>query len=527
MNRDSLNGYFDKATLSVGKKAEIKNALREKFPQYAENSTAGKSVSSVIPESENIKNKNTEGARAKPHRLRSGIAIAATAAVVLVAGGAYARNMDIEDTPTSPAANNGDTNQNEQIYTEQAKKLYDAAAMLLADLEVMGKKVESNSVDSFTLTEAQNIGIDSAADMSGDVLTKVNFAALLYKSWSESNGFQLTDIDFIITFIDDGYGYAQSVECTAIIADRENDIFYTYPSHFGEDRTLDDGEPIKEDFSDEEILYQTAVVTLIDLKEKGYSLQTDMVNRDTLMDSMTMDIDIDTKLALSSAKYAGGTDFAALLFRALNENTFGYGSLDLLNLDFEIRFSTNSDGIVQLVSYAQIKDGDTIKKYPDGDTEKGCEELLYNDAVQLMEDLRDSSGEPIYVRPGEAVWKAEKFFSQEGDTDYSAESLAVDSWITPDDFANVLMSWEFANNPEMADFYSHCNVDFYIGFTFDDTSGATHIGTDGGEKLFTVTDTQQDVEYVANPDIMPMVKIPDPVTDSDSVYSANDSAEIQ
>lgn len=153
MNRESLNGYFDKAVLSEDKKAEIKNALRQKFPQYAGTNTKTDRSDEIIKNKAPMKG----SAKVKSRRLTSGIAIAAAAAIMITAGGAYLYKAGQEDIPTAPSAQAVDID----YYDKKASELYTASQTVLAELTVQGFTVTSGTADTETYNEALSMNIDS------------------------------------------------------------------------------------------------------------------------------------------------------------------------------------------------------------------------------------------------------------------------------------------------------------------------------------------------------------------------------
>lgn len=153
MNRESLNSYFDKAALSEDKKAEIKNALRQKFPQYAGTKTQTDRSDEIIRNKAPIKG----SAKVKSRRLASGIAIAAAGAIMITAGGAYLYKAGQEDIPTAPSAQDIDID----YYDRKAQELYTASQTVLAELTVQGFTVTSGTADTGTYNEALSMNIDA------------------------------------------------------------------------------------------------------------------------------------------------------------------------------------------------------------------------------------------------------------------------------------------------------------------------------------------------------------------------------
>lgn len=153
MNRESLNSYFDKAALSEDKKAEIKNALRQKFPQYAGTKTQTDRSDEIIRNKAPMKG----SAKVKSRRLASGIAIAAAAAIMITAGGAYLYKAGQEDIPTAPSAQDIDID----YYDRKASELYTASQTVLSELTVQGFTVTSGTADTETYNEALSMNIDA------------------------------------------------------------------------------------------------------------------------------------------------------------------------------------------------------------------------------------------------------------------------------------------------------------------------------------------------------------------------------
>lgn len=153
MNKESLNGYFDKTALSEDKKTEIKNALRQKFPQYTEIKTQTDKSDEIIKNTEPLKS----SAKVKSRRLANGIAIAAAAAIMITAGGAYLYKAGQEDIPTAPTAQDVDID----YYDKKASELYAASQTTIVDLSLQGFIVTSGTADTETYSEALSMNIDS------------------------------------------------------------------------------------------------------------------------------------------------------------------------------------------------------------------------------------------------------------------------------------------------------------------------------------------------------------------------------
>lgn len=156
MNKENLNGYFDKATLSEEKKTEIKNALRQKFPQYAGVKTQTDGSDEIIKNKETL----SGSAKVKPRRFASGAAIAAAAAVMITAGGAYLYKTGQEDIPSPSATRDVDID-SVNYYNQQANELYTASSTTLAELETQGYTVTAGTADTGTYNEAAAMDIDA------------------------------------------------------------------------------------------------------------------------------------------------------------------------------------------------------------------------------------------------------------------------------------------------------------------------------------------------------------------------------
>lgn len=156
MNKENLNGYFDKATLSEEKKTEIKNALRQKFPQYAGVKTQTDGSDEIIKNEETL----SGSAKVKPRRFASGAAIAAAAAVMITAGGAYLYKTGQEDIPSPSATRDVDID-SVNYYNQQANELYTASSTTLAELETQGYTVTAGTADTETYNEAMDIDINA------------------------------------------------------------------------------------------------------------------------------------------------------------------------------------------------------------------------------------------------------------------------------------------------------------------------------------------------------------------------------
>lgn len=199
MNRESLNSYFDKAALSEDKKAEIKNALRQKFPQYAGTKTQTDRSDEIIRNKAPMKG----SAKVKSRRLASGIAIAAAAAIMITAGGAYLYKAGQEDIPTAPSAQDVDID----YYDRKAQELYTASQTVLAELTVQGFTVTSGTADTETYNEALSMDIDAEMyRLSRSIMNDyplVGFMLRLMKIIDENNyDIALEHLDFEIVIGD-------------------------------------------------------------------------------------------------------------------------------------------------------------------------------------------------------------------------------------------------------------------------------------------------------------------------------------
>ncbi len=199
MNKESLNGYFDKTVLSEDKKTEIKNALRQKFPQYTEVKTQTDKSDEIIKNTEPLKS----SAKVKSRRLASGIAIAAAAAIMITAGGAYIYKAGQEDIPTAPSAQDVDVD----YYDRQAKELYTASQTVLAELSVQGFTVTPGTADSEAYIEAVDININAEmyrmSRSSMDNFPLVGFMLRLMEVIDENNyDIDLEHLDFEIVIGD-------------------------------------------------------------------------------------------------------------------------------------------------------------------------------------------------------------------------------------------------------------------------------------------------------------------------------------
>jgi len=236
---------YGKTKLSEGKKAELKAALGEQFPQYA--SIADKTE--VIGMNDNTIKENSGRIKVRS-KLRTGAVIAAAAVVAVIGGMKLARDQYIERSLIQPAGQGEDnftTDREDSVkgdYSPQegyiadadktirgnTKTIYNSACEAYADLIdplsnelVLGeeKKITAEMVRQSRETEIVHEDGKCSA---------LEFAAAMDSYWSMD--YDLTDYDFAVDFMYDESGTkVVGINYVYIYLDPEHKSFTTYPPY--------------------------------------------------------------------------------------------------------------------------------------------------------------------------------------------------------------------------------------------------------------------------------------------------------
>ena len=190
---NKIKGFYEKAELSAEKKAELKIALRQRFPQYADKDNGMTEVIRM-----NNTEINSKSGKIKVHSKQFTAAVVAAALAVCVGGSALAKRIytvrsmtgsenEIEDTVDNYTTNSEDdyTPVSGAKYTEMepeeefgiAKTVYNAASMACIDIDNNGQKTDipDNKITSDDIKKA----LETAPADDDNIINTDEFAFLV------------------------------------------------------------------------------------------------------------------------------------------------------------------------------------------------------------------------------------------------------------------------------------------------------------------------------------------------------------
>ena len=368
----AIKNMYGKTKLSEDKKAELKAALGERYPQYAESKTY---------KTEGIRMNDTKingnGGQIKVSRKwRNGAIIAAAAALMVTVGmklasEVYERKAD--QIEVSPAGQVKDDVTTEEEYSEDAdmkmrgvaKTIYNSVAEAYADLiDTPGNELvlgEEKRITAETVRQSRETEIVH----EDGKCSALEFAAAMDKYTVGSLDNDLTDYDFAADFMFDESGTKiVSINYVYIYLDPEHKNFCSYPEYGSMGGVTENGitKRFSYDSSCEKKLYDEVEEAIKYYNENGEKFTIDSLNMTAVSDEylymtddyVREDIEENDKMRFAQA--------------LLNEGSI---TMQLRKDDnnFVIKFTHDSNGNVNGVEkvYVQVFNKDYYNSRNDGE----------------------------------------------------------------------------------------------------------------------------------------------------------------
>jgi len=287
-----------------------------------------------------------------------------------------------------------------------AQQLYEAASECYKQLNDSGINIQYDNVDKESIVQAADImkeyGFSGYVEVydfclaDGLIISDVGFAAYLNQYLSDNgytsnmifNGYTLNLEDFEqFTIVFDSAeemnaDFATGVKM-AYVNSNGFEAYYPEKGGFEPYDTPDTDSQVPEDdnlnFSNEEILYNSALLFYIDLDEKGYTVDASEITKEDLTKALLSSADL-SKLS-ETDKNVSAEQFAYLVYKGCLENSFEggklYGELDLTKFDdFSIEFGEDEYGNPLVSRVTILVEGDMLYEYPH----------IYNGQGQTVDD---------------------------------------------------------------------------------------------------------------------------------------------
>lgn len=223
-----IKKHYEDVRLSEEQKAEIKFALKERFPQYAR---TGSEMEVKIMENERIID---TGARVKSHsKLKAGIAATAAAALLLTAGVAAVYRMDTGISPGSAQMGMDDVqtgyiDDESSPYFANARTIFSDLAKRSAEFELQGIRYAEDCAvinrDTVLSAREQNI---TCEPQEGEFVSALELAAKMDEQLKEERDIDLGELDFEF-WIDTNKMTPQYV---FIYPDESRSSWYSFPRY--------------------------------------------------------------------------------------------------------------------------------------------------------------------------------------------------------------------------------------------------------------------------------------------------------
>ena len=375
---NSIKGFYEKAELSEVKKSELKSALRQRFPQYAENDggiTEVTYMNNMEINSRNsgrvtVRRKWTAGivAAALLLTVGGGMILAKRAYMQRALAGAEGETEDTAETEVGTNDNDTDPNDTEDTqktgYTnkghkkqqQEAKVLYRSAAVVCSDIH--------DNCYEFDITEETVVTADDVKAVAGKKLqpqdNKVDkeiFASMLYE---EYGGEDISSNYYEVTFMFDESYNCYLPKYAYIYLDDEHTRFTTYPIYGSVDETQDD----PADFSltrssaDAKTLYEEADSVLEKCRAYDVAVMCDTVKSGDFMEGPYYDTSFDYE----SETVMTAQDFANEIYTL---NGVGYWIIYSGYSSYGIDFETDENGAVTGIKNVKVAftDGNVMESY--------------------------------------------------------------------------------------------------------------------------------------------------------------------
>lgn len=334
-----IKKHYENVRLSDEQKAEIKYALKDRFPQYAR---TGSKREVINIENERI---TDTGARVKTHsKLKAGIAATAAAALLFTAGVAAIHRTETGISPGS--ANTGyDGRQTGYIddssseYFADAKTIYNHLVETTVGFEVQGiRYVEDCAVinrDTLLAAREQNMICDP---QEGSLVNAFELVAMLDENLKEEEDIDLGELDFEI-WIDTNL---MSPQYVFIYPDESRSSWYSYPRY--EEKQSGYIEDEESEYYMLARTYNNCIAKIVANSEiNGISFDEDcfVISRETVLEARIKGI-VPTE---------DDYELNALELAAMLDNDLAARGMDPGEVDFEILIDLSDDEPIYVLVY--------------------------------------------------------------------------------------------------------------------------------------------------------------------------------
>ncbi|MCR5539529.1 MAG: PASTA domain-containing protein [Ruminococcus sp.] len=290
----AIKNMYGKTKLSDEKKAELKAALGERFPRYADSM---EDKTEVIGMNDNKVYEN--GGRIMVRsKWRTGAVIAAAAVVAVMGGMKLARDQYIERSHMTPASHEEDnsTTDSEDSVKEYSQKegyiadvdkstlsatktIYTSACEALADIKALDYELvlgEEKMITSEMVKQSQ----ESEITHEDGKCSVLEFAAAISK-YSEGCDLDISQYDYAVDFMFDENGKkVVQINYVYIYLDAEHKTFYSYPQYGSQGGIIENGiaKQFKYDSSCAKKLYEDAEAAIAEFTRNGESFTIDDIS---------------------------------------------------------------------------------------------------------------------------------------------------------------------------------------------------------------------------------------------------------
>lgn len=372
-----IKDHYSKTGLSLEKKAELKRALKESFPQYDRPDIGRTEV--VIMENERIT--DTGGRAMVRSKLKTGMTAAIAAALLVTVGISAVKHMEFGVSPAGEQTGYIDNKDSE--YYEQAKTIYNCMYEILAEYEVNGyfNEIRDIADRNEVITRDMIIAARSAGEYQEFTGGVLGLASRLDDSL-KIKGIDAGSIEFKVDF--EGDNVIDFFQMRVYVyPDESHEAFYCYPEP-GEENFDEDGNGDYSHSSDAKTLYNMVCEVVADFDSLGYTLdiENNTITRETVLAARN------TTIEHKDGEPVGALEFAA----AFDESLKTWQNMDAADIDFEVAFNENQDteDIFARVKYVFIykdESHETFSSYP--------KYIDYTDTAYIETDL-DKQARAVY-----------------------------------------------------------------------------------------------------------------------------------
>ncbi|SEK99425.1 PASTA domain-containing protein [Ruminococcus albus] len=387
----AIKNMYGKTKLSEDKKAELKAALGERFPRYADSM---EDKTEVIGMNDNKVYEN--GGRIMVRsKWRTGAVIAAAAVVAVMGGMKLARDQYIERSHMTPASHEEDnsTTDSEDSVKEYSQKegyiadvdkstlsatktIYNSACEALADIKALDYELvlgEEKMITSEMVKQSQ----ESEITHEDGKCSVLEFAATISK-YSEGCDLDISQYDYAVDFMFDENGKkVVQINYVYIYLDAEHKTFYSYPPYGSQGGIIENGiaKQFKYDSSCAKKLYEEAEEAIKYYNENGERFAIDSLNMTAVEheylymtdDHVREDIEENDKMRFAQALMNEGS--MTMQLRKDSNN-------------FVIKFTHDSKGNVNGVEKVYVQ---VFKDEADENGEHKNERFVYPDENKMNE----------------------------------------------------------------------------------------------------------------------------------------------